>query len=52
MPTKENEKIICDKATKEWFKHHPNARTTVAQCEKCGLWFKPSLGHECEVEEN
>lgn len=47
---RETEKIVCDKATDEWFKKHPGLRTTVARCEKCGLYFKPSLGHECEVE--
>lgn len=51
MFTIETEKIECDKATNEWFEYHPGARTTVARCEKCGLYFKPSLGHECEVEE-
>ena len=44
-------KIQMDKATDEWFKQHPGARTTVTSCEKCGLWYKPSLGHKCEVEE-
>lgn len=48
---RETEKIICDKATDEWFKKHPGLRTTVACFEKCGLYFKPSLGHECGVEE-
>lgn len=43
-------KIQCDKATDEWFKQHPGARTTVAPCDKCGLWYKPSLGHKCEVK--
>lgn len=42
--------ITCDKATREWFKKHPGAQTTVAQCEKCALWYKPSLGHKCEVK--
>ena len=50
MSTKETEKIVCDKATDEWFKKHPGLRTTVARCDKCGLYFKPSLGHECEEE--
>ena len=43
--------IHMDKATNEWFIKHPDARTTVTQCEKCGLWYKPDLGHKCEVEE-
>ena len=44
---KEPEKIQYDKATDEWFKHHPGAQTTVARCDKCGLYFKPSIGHKC-----
>lgn len=51
MFTIENEEIECDKATNEWFEYHPGARITIVRCEKCGLYFKPSLGHECEVEE-
>ena len=39
--------IVCDKATNDWFKYNPDARTTVTQCTKCGLWYKPSLGHNC-----
>ena len=42
-------KIQYDSTTAEWFKRHPGARTTVAPCEKCGLWYKPDLGHKCEV---
>ena len=41
-----------DKDTSKWFKKHPDAQTTVTQCEKCGLWYKPILGHKCEEESN
>ena len=45
-------KIQYDKTTNEWFKQRPIwARTTVMPCEKCGLWYKPSLGHKCEVKD-
>ena len=47
---KVGDKIQTDKATDEWFKRHPGARTTVTQCKKCGLWYKPILGHKCETE--
>lgn len=43
-------KIETDERTSEWFKQHPGARTTVAQCEKCRLWYKPDLGHACKGE--
>lgn len=36
-----------DAETKRWFKDHPGAQTTVMCCEKCGLWYKPDLGHNC-----
>lgn len=47
---KVRQKVKMDDATKEWFKYHPGARTTVMKCEKCGLYFKPSLGHKCKEE--
>ena len=37
-----------DKETEKWFKNHPDAQTTVMQCDKCGLFYKPSLGHKCK----
>lgn len=36
-----------DKATEKWFKERPGIETTVMQCDKCGLFYKPSLGHNC-----
>lgn len=44
-------KVELDATTKKWFAKMPSwERTTVAQCKKCGLWYKPSLGHKCEVQ--
>ncbi len=46
-----NEKPIrvrYDYATEKWFKKHPMHQTTVMQCEVCGLYYKPSLGHRCK----
>ena len=44
------EKVRFDKETEEWFKHRPGMVTTLVKCEKCGLFYKASLGHKCEVE--
>ena len=41
-------KIRFDKATEEWFKNHPVSQTTVMKCNKCGLHYKPILGHKCK----
>lgn len=40
----------CDAATREWFRKHPEAETTVAQCSRCGLWYKTGREqlHQCE----
>ena len=40
-------KSIYDKATQSWFSLHPCSETTVMKCSKCGLLYKPSLGHKC-----
>ena len=40
-------KVDFDSETKKWFETHPTYRTTVSRCNKCGLYFKPSLGHVC-----
>ena len=37
-----------DKKTEKWFKKHPGTHTTVCRCDKCGLFYKPSLGHKCK----
>ena len=47
------EKVEFDRATKGWFRHNPGAQTTVMKCERCGLYFKPSLGHaakDCKLK--
>ena len=36
-----------DKATTKWFREHPHNETTVMKCDKCGLFYKPSLEHKC-----
>lgn len=43
-------KMVYDKPTREWFNKHPWEETTVMTCEVCGLSYKPSLGHRCEVK--
>lgn len=40
--------VKYDKETRAWFDRHPDAQTTVMCCEKCGLWYKPILGHKCK----
>ena len=44
------EKIKFDKQTKKWFAKNFSGQATVMKCEKCGLFFKPSLGHKCKGE--
>lgn len=43
-------KVKFDKETQRWFEKNPAQQTTVRMCEKCGLFFKPSLGHKCKME--
>lgn len=43
-----SKRIEYDAVTKRWFKKHPDAQTTVMQCEQCGLYYKPELGHACK----
>ena len=41
-----------DADTQAWFDKNPDAQTTVMQCERCGLYYKPTLGHRpknCKV---
>lgn len=42
------ERVRFDAATKEWFRNRIEMQTTVCKCEKCGLHYKPSLGHKCK----
>ena len=43
-------RIKYDKRTQAWFAENILEMTTVEQCKECGLFYKPSLGHECEVK--
>jgi hypothetical protein len=39
-----------DAETRKWFRNRMGVQTTVECCEKCGLWYKPMLGHKCKVK--
>ena len=43
-------RIKYDKATKAWLNSHICKQTTVCWCGKCGLFYKPSLGHKCKAK--
>lgn len=46
---------VYDLDTEKWFEAHPGAQTTVMKCERCGLYYKPSLGHKpanCKVRKS
>lgn len=40
--------IKYDTLTLKWFKSHPFAQTTVTECARCKLYYKPILGHKCK----
>ena len=42
-----SQKVKYDKETSKWFSSHIGYQTTVCKCEKCNLFYKPSLGHKC-----
>lgn len=42
--------VRYDEATAEWFRSRKDIQTTVCKCDKCGLHYKPSLGHKCKVK--
>lgn len=44
------DRIKYDSATNAWFAKHPEAVTTVRQCDKCGLYYKSSLRHKCKED--
>lgn len=44
-------KVKFDKETQSWLEKNLTQQTTVMKCEKCGLFFKPSLGHKCRKDE-
>ena len=50
MTKEKTERARFDEATRKWFKSNPFAQTTVMRCEKCGLYFKPCLGHKCKLK--
>ena len=43
---------IYDKSTSEWFRKNKEREITVCRCERCGLFYKPSLGHECKIHDD
>lgn len=45
-----SEQVKYDPKTQEWCERHPAVATTIVQCEKCGLFYKPFLGHECKFK--
>ena len=44
--------VKFDANTSKWFREQQyrgiTAQTTVNLCEKCGLFYKPSLSHKCK----
>ena len=43
--------VEYDKETQKWFNmHRIDTQTTVCRCDKCGLYYKPSLGHKCKEQ--
>lgn len=46
--------VKFDANTSRWFKKQIHCgitrQTTVCQCDKCSLFYKPSLGHKCKKE--
>ena len=40
--------VQVDNRTKKWLRERPGIQTTMVQCKKCGLHYKPSLGHKCK----
>lgn len=42
---------MYDSKLQDWLNKHPSAQTTVVKCEKCGLFYKQTLGHECKCKE-
>lgn len=49
MSSRNHPELKYDAETEAWFKTKPAWYvTTVSICEKCGLAYKPSLGHKKE----
>lgn len=55
MSNRKHPELKYDAETEAWFKNKPKwTVTTVCICEKCGLAYKPSIGHKaknCKVME-
>lgn len=52
MNKENSERVRFDPETEKWFEKNRGAQTTVMKCERCGLYFKPILGHKaanCKV---
>jgi len=45
------ERVQYDAATRKWFESHRWKETTVTKCSRCGLYYKPELGHKCKLKE-
>lgn len=45
---KKLERVHCDPCTAAWIDQHVGVQTTMVKCKKCGLYYKPSLGHKCK----
>lgn len=43
----DNDEGHFDKATYKWFCDHPDGQSIITRCGKCGLFYRPSLGHTC-----
>ena len=39
-----------DPVTADWIDAHVGVQTTVCKCKRCGLYYKPELGHKCRKE--
>lgn len=39
--------VKYDKGTSKWFSKNIGCQTTVCRCDKCNMFYKPSLGHKC-----
>ena len=47
---KKLQRVDCDPRTADWIDRHVGVQTTLAKCEKCGLYYKPTLGHKCKMD--
>lgn len=40
----------CDPNTAAWIDQHVGESTTLFKCKRCGIYYKPSLGHNCKKD--